>query len=121
MASAKVLSPMEAWEPWAVDAESPALVYGERVLATQQGVGLYAGDTKVAERSAGTAMLTTHRLAYVDEARPHERSAYVRLACIRQSEYYAGFLKSSPKLCLCACARHTLHGRAMSAALSTIP
>lgn len=91
---------MEAWEPWAVDVVSPALVRGERVLATQHGVGLYAGDNKVAERNAGTAMLTTHRLAYVDEAKPHERSAYVRLACIRQSEYYAGFLKSSPKIVL---------------------
>ena len=101
MAAAKVLlCPMEAWEPWAVEAASPALVRGERVLASQRGVGLYAGDTKVAERSAGTAMLTTHRLAYVDDARPRERSAYVRLACIRQSEYYAGFLKSSPKIVL---------------------
>ena len=101
MAAAKMLlCPMEGWEPWAVEAASPALVRGERVLASQRGVGLYAGDTKVAERSAGTAMLTTHRLAYVDDARPRERSAYVRLACIRQSEYYAGFLKSSPKIVL---------------------
>ena len=42
MAAAKVLCPMEAWEPWAVEAASPALVRGERVLATQHGVGLYA-------------------------------------------------------------------------------
>ena len=65
MAAAKVLCPMEAWEPWAVEAASPALVRGERVLATQHGVGLYAGDTKVAERSAGTRPMDVPCLRHV--------------------------------------------------------
>ena len=50
--------------------------------------------------ACGTAVLTTHRLAYVDDVRPQRHSCAVALECIKQSEHYAGFLKSSPKIAL---------------------
>lgn len=50
--------------------------------------------------ACGTAVLTTHRLAYVDDVRPQRSSCAIALDCIKQSEHYAGFLKSSPKIAL---------------------
>lgn len=97
---------LEAWEQWVVGGVPRArdLVHGESVIATQGGVGMYAGDHKVPSMGAGTAVLTTHRLAYVDAHHPLEHSAFVRMARIRESEHYAGFLRSSPKIVLkCVC------------------
>jgi len=93
---------MDAWEPWGVGGVPSAreLVQGERVITTQAGVGLYDGSTKSATRSCGTAALTTHRLAYIDARAPHTQSAFVRLAQVRQTEHFAGFLRSSPKIIL---------------------
>ncbi|WFD20618.1 amidase [Malassezia caprae] len=93
---------MDAWEPWGVGGVPSAreLVQDERVITTQAGVGLYDGNTKSATRSCGTAVLTTHRLAYIDARAPHTQSAFVRLAQVRQTEHYAGFLRSSPKVVL---------------------
>ena len=61
---------------------------------------MYDGSEKVPDMSCGTLVLTTHRLAYVDDARPLDQSRYVRLALVQQTEHYAGFLKSSPKITL---------------------
>ena len=93
---------MDAWEPWGVDGVPSAreLVQGERVITTQAGVGLYDGGAKSAARSSGTVVLTTHRLAYIDARAPRMQSAFVRLAQVRQTEHYAGFLRSSPKVVL---------------------
>lgn len=93
---------MEAWEPWGIGGVPSAreLVRHERVITTQAGVGLYEGQSKSATRSCGTMVLTTHRLAYVDDRAPHTHSAFVRLAHVRQTEHYAGFLRSSPKVIL---------------------
>ncbi|WFD28409.1 amidase [Malassezia nana] len=93
---------MDAWEPWSVGGGPSAreLVQGERVIITQAGVGLYEGNVKAAARSCGIAVLTTHRLAYIDDRAPRLHSAFVRLAQVRQTEHYAGFLRSSPKVIL---------------------
>lgn len=97
---------MEAWEPWTIDGvpKESDLVHGEIILMTQGGVGMYDGEMKVPDRAAGTLVITTHRLAYIDEHSPRKCSAFIRLPCIRQSEHYAGFLRSSPKITL-VCAR----------------
>ena len=91
---------MEAWEPWTIDGvpKESDLVHGEIILMTQGGVGMYDGEMKVPDRAAGTLVITTHRLAYIDEHSPRKCSAFIRLPCIRQSEHYAGFLRSSPKI-----------------------
>ena len=93
---------MEAWDAWALEAMPRAseLAQGESIITTQAGVGLYDGDAKVAQRNAGTLILTTHRLGYLDTKAPQAHSAYVRLALIRQTEHYSGFLRSSPKVVL---------------------
>jgi ESCRT-II complex subunit VPS36 len=56
---------------------------------------------KTPGRQNGFVHLTTHRLLYVDTARPSTNSFALSLSHIRQSEYYAGFLSSSPKVTLC--------------------
>lgn len=90
---------MERWERWEMRAADvrAALAPGEALLAEQGGVGMYDRQEKVPLRAAGTAVLTTHRLAYIDAARA-DQSCFVRLDTIRQTEHYAGFLKSSPKI-----------------------
>lgn len=97
---------MDAWEPWAVPSvpRPGDLAHGEAVILTQTGVGLYDGDNKVPTRSHGTAVLTTHRLAYIDARDALAQSAYVPLSSIRETEHYAGFLTSSAKIVL-RCAR----------------
>jgi ESCRT-II complex subunit VPS36 len=44
--------------------------------------------------------LTGHRLIYLDQAQPLLFSCQLSLALIRQTEYWAGFLKSSAKITL---------------------
>jgi ESCRT-II complex subunit VPS36 len=48
----------------------------------------------------GTIHITTHRLLYIDHAKPRKYSLSLSLGLIKQTEYYAGFLKSSPKVIL---------------------
>ncbi|WFD33130.1 amidase [Malassezia sp. CBS 17886] len=94
---------MDVWEPWPVPslARLPAsLAVGEAIVAMQGNVGMYDGGEKVAALACGTAVLTTHRLAYVDDAAPSTGSRSVRLDLVRQTEHYSGFLKSSPKITL---------------------
>lgn len=55
---------------------------------------------KTPGRQNGFVHLTTHRLLYVDATHPGTHSLALSLSFIRQSEYYAGFLSSSPKATL---------------------
>lgn len=74
---------------------------GESVLQSQVGVGLYEGRRRSEERDEGSVHLTTERLVYVDGRRPKSRSCALELQHIRQTEFWAGFLKkSSPKITL---------------------
>ncbi|KAF8321044.1 EAP30/Vps36 family-domain-containing protein [Cantharellus anzutake] len=86
----------------AVDGTAPsALLYeGEELLASQESVGLYDGEEKTQGRQDGTVMLTTHRLFYIDVALPKLNSLGLNLSSVKQTEFYAGFLTSSPKITL---------------------
>lgn len=61
---------------------------------------LFNRKEKTLNQSSGTIYLTSHRLIYVDALDPHFNSCYLDLNLIRQTECYAGFLKSSPKVTL---------------------
>ncbi|KAF8591776.1 hypothetical protein K439DRAFT_1326131 [Ramaria rubella] len=78
-----------------------ANLYDEEELgASQDGVGLYDANQKSLDHQVGTVHVTTHRLIYVDAAHPQSRSIAVALAHVTQTEFYAGFLKSSAKVTL---------------------
>ncbi|PKI82757.1 amidase [Malassezia vespertilionis] len=91
-----------AFVPWCVPgaALGALLARDETLVASQAGVGMYDGDQKVPSMNDGTLVLTTHRLVYVDARLPRTNSVFVRLAWIKQTEHYAGFLRSSPKITL---------------------
>ncbi|BGP43347.1 Vacuolar protein-sorting-associated protein 36 [Rhodotorula kratochvilovae] len=79
---------------------SAQLYPDERILTFADGVGLYDGKDKSPRHTDGRAVLTTHRALFISSSRPHSNSAYLPLALVRQTEYWAGFLKSSPKITL---------------------
>lgn len=76
------------------------LTPAEEVVTLCASVGLYSGPTKSLPHSSGTVYLTSHRLFYIDDKDPHRHSGHLDLDLIKNSEYYAGFLKSSPKVTL---------------------
>ncbi|KAL8825009.1 MAG: hypothetical protein Q9191_004673 [Dirinaria sp. TL-2023a] len=55
---------------------------------------------KIPNLQNGHAYLTSHRACYVDNAEPRKHSAAVDLKSIEKYGFYAGFLKSSPKITL---------------------
>ena len=57
-------------------------------------------NQKAPNHQNGSVHLTSHRLIYVDSVHPHRHSLAFALSDVRQSEYYAGFLTSSPKITL---------------------
>ncbi|KAJ9479487.1 Vacuolar protein-sorting-associated protein 36 [Pseudozyma hubeiensis] len=76
------------------------LFHDEEVVSLQDSIGLYDGKEKTLHQNNGTVYLTSHRLLYVDDLEPHRYSCCLDLSLVKQSEYYAGFLKSSPKITL---------------------
>lgn len=72
----------------------------EEVLLLTPGVGLYSGPSKSLPHASGTVYLTTHRIFYIDDVQPHKRSCFIKLSIIRETQFFAGFLKSSPKITL---------------------
>lgn len=78
----------------------PSLFDEESLLFVQDGVGLYEGKFKIPNYQNGHAYLTSHRVCYVDNADPRAFSVAVDLKEIERPEFYAGFLKSSPKITL---------------------
>ncbi|KAG0140432.1 hypothetical protein CROQUDRAFT_665191 [Cronartium quercuum f. sp. fusiforme G11] len=72
----------------------------ERILEHQLGVGIYDGKEKDEGRSDGEIILSSHRLIYIDTIKPQQQSCALELRLIRQTEYWSGFLKSSPKITL---------------------
>ncbi|CAB5200181.1 unnamed protein product [Rhizophagus irregularis] len=78
----------------------PVLVEGETILAIQDNVGLYDGNEKAAKYMSGNVYLTSHRIIYVDSERPKDNSIGVEIRLIKGREFYAGFVKSSPKITL---------------------
>ncbi|KAI5801593.1 EAP30/Vps36 family-domain-containing protein [Peziza echinospora] len=55
---------------------------------------------KVPNYQNGCAYLTTHRACYVDNAEPRKYSLAVDIKDVDRYEFYAGFLRSSPKITL---------------------
>ncbi|EJD05043.1 uncharacterized protein FOMMEDRAFT_105283 [Fomitiporia mediterranea MF3/22] len=91
----------------------PALLYDdERLLASQEGVGLYDGPNKSPAHQSGTVHITSHRLFFIAGAVSSSplhapppnvelgASVSLSLDTISHTESYTGFFKSSPKVTL---------------------
>ncbi|KAJ4425134.1 Vacuolar protein-sorting-associated protein 36 [Gnomoniopsis sp. IMI 355080] len=78
----------------------PAYLPDEVLLFVQDNVGLYEGKYKLPNQQNGQVYLTSHRVCYVDKADPRKNSVALDLKDIERHEFYAGFLKSSPKVTL---------------------
>ncbi|KAL1302005.1 hypothetical protein AAFC00_002457 [Neodothiora populina] len=78
----------------------PSLLPDETLLFVQDSVGLYEGKYKIPNYQNGHAYLTSHRACYVDNEDPRKNSVAVELRDVDRPEFYAGFLKSSPKITL---------------------
>ncbi|OJD37378.1 vacuolar protein sorting protein [Diplodia corticola] len=76
----------------------PELLPDEALLFVQDAVGLYEGKYKIPDYQDGHAYLTSHRVCYVDNKEPRKSSVAVSLKDVERPEFYAGFLKSSPKV-----------------------
>ncbi|KAG8691449.1 hypothetical protein FRC11_003724 [Ceratobasidium sp. 423] len=78
-----------------------ALLYeDEGLVASQDSVGLYDGKEKTPDHQNGTIHVTSYRLIYIDNVHPRKFSTSCNLSRIKQTDVYAGFLKSSPKVIL---------------------
>ncbi|KAF2748809.1 Vps36-domain-containing protein [Sporormia fimetaria CBS 119925] len=78
----------------------PSLLPDETLLFVQDAVGLYEGKFKLPKYQNGQAYLTSHRVCYVDHQEPRSCSVAVQLKDVERPDFYAGFLKSSPKITL---------------------
>lgn len=78
----------------------PSLYDDESLLFVQDDVGLYEGKFKIPSYQNGHAYLTSHRVCYIDKDEPRKFSVAIDLKEIERTEFYAGFLKSSPKITL---------------------
>ncbi|KAL8674828.1 MAG: hypothetical protein Q9168_000809 [Polycauliona sp. 1 TL-2023] len=78
----------------------PSLLPDETLLFVQDAVGLYEGKFKIPAFQNGHAYLTSHRACYVDNGDPRESSVAINLKDVERYDFYAGFLKSSPKVTL---------------------
>ncbi|KAI2483687.1 Vps36-domain-containing protein [Pyrenophora tritici-repentis] len=78
----------------------PSLLPEETLLFVQDQVGLYEGKFKIPEYQNGQSYLTSHRVCYVDHNEPRKNSVAIFLKDVEKADFYAGFLKSSPKITL---------------------
>ncbi|GAA6018704.1 hypothetical protein JCM11491_001272 [Sporobolomyces phaffii] len=83
-----------------LDTLSAQLYPDETLVLSQDGVGLYDGKDKSPLHYEGRLHLTSHRLVFVSTASDAIPAAALPLALVRQTEYWTGFLKSSPKITL---------------------
>ncbi|KAI1767251.1 Vps36-domain-containing protein [Hypoxylon sp. FL1150] len=99
----------------------PSYLPDEVLLFVQDNVGLYEGKYKLPNQQNGQVYLTSHRICYVDKQEPRKHSVALDLKEVERYEFYAGFLKSSPKVTLIPkpAKRGSLQSRA-AAATSTI-
>ncbi|RPA79215.1 hypothetical protein BJ508DRAFT_416000 [Ascobolus immersus RN42] len=81
-------------------ANRPVLQPDEDLLQVQESVGLYSGKQKIPNYQNGAIYLTSHRLLYISNTSASTHNIALDLSSIRRTEYYAGFLKSSPKITL---------------------
>ncbi|KAK4048559.1 Vacuolar protein-sorting-associated protein 36 [Microbotryomycetes sp. JL201] len=78
---------------------SAQLYPDEHVIMQQDGVGLYDGKDKAPDYFDGRLYLTSHRLVFINSNR-RAQSIALSLDTVEQTEYWTGFLKSSPKVTL---------------------
>ncbi|PVI06268.1 Vps36-domain-containing protein [Periconia macrospinosa] len=78
----------------------PTLLPEETLLFVQDAVGLYSAKLKLPEYQNGQAYLTSHRVCYVDQKEPRQKNLAINLRDVERHEFYARFLKSSPKITL---------------------
>ncbi|KAI0600076.1 EAP30/Vps36 family-domain-containing protein [Biscogniauxia sp. FL1348] len=78
----------------------PSYLPDEVLLFVQDNVGLYEGKYKLPNQQNGQVYLTSHRICYVDKQEPRKHSVALDLRDVERYEFYAGFLKSSPKVTL---------------------
>ncbi|KAI4866233.1 Vps36-domain-containing protein [Hypoxylon rubiginosum] len=100
----------------------PSYLPDEVLLFVQDNVGLYEGKYKLPNQQNGQVYLTSHRICYVDKQEPRKHSVALDLKDVERYEFYAGFLKSSPKVTLIPkpARRGSLQSRAAAASTSTI-
>ncbi|KAM4054552.1 EAP30/Vps36 family protein [Hirsutella rhossiliensis] len=99
----------------------PSYLPDEVLLFVQDNVGLYEGKFKLPDQQNGQVYLTSHRICYVDKNEPRANSLALDLKDIDRHDFYAGFLKSSPKITITPkpLKRPSLHSRAISGAASS--
>ncbi|KAG8900824.1 hypothetical protein FRB99_005747 [Tulasnella sp. 403] len=94
------------------------LYESEDLIASQDSVGLYDGKDKSLHHQNGTVHVTSHRLFYIDLRDPRGSSIAMNLSNVRQTDSYAGFLTSSPKISLAFGTSSTASGDRSSLTLS---
>ncbi|GAA5943032.1 ESCRT-II subunit protein VPS36 [Sporobolomyces koalae] len=80
----------------------------EQLVTHQDGVGLYDGRDKSPSHDHGRIVLTSHRVMFIPTPPPTSTSTTTKTALpialelelVKQTEYWTGFLKSSPKITL---------------------
>lgn len=78
----------------------PVFQIDEHDIAIQDGVGLYQDTIKLCDYQYGRIYLTTSRIIYVPEGHTKHLPLSLDLEYIDNCSFYAGFLKSSPKIIL---------------------
>ncbi|WWC70241.1 uncharacterized protein I206_104191 [Kwoniella pini CBS 10737] len=79
---------------------------GEQWIGSWDGIGLYEGNNKIPLYQSITVHLTNHRLILIPESTPSTSSSStpsslaMYLSYVRQTEFYAGFMRSSAKITL---------------------
>lgn len=88
-------------------------VHGKRRLMSSR-----CRKFKLPNQQNGQVYLTSHRICYVDKLEPRANSVALELKEVDRYDFYAGFLKSSPKVTIVPkpSKRSSLHNRAISKA-----
>lgn len=68
----------------------PTLLPEETLLFVQDAVGLYSSKLKIPEYQNGQAYLTSHRVCYVDQKEPRQKSLAIHLRDVERHEFYVG-------------------------------
>ncbi|BEJ01532.1 hypothetical protein CcaverHIS631_0602140 [Cutaneotrichosporon cavernicola] len=88
------------WSTWELPAGASiaeSLGDGEAWIGGWDGVGLYEGNNKVPTYQTFTLHITTHRVLLVPDT-PSPPPLQCALSHVRETQFYAGFMRSSPKV-----------------------
>ncbi|GMK58389.1 hypothetical protein CspeluHIS016_0504210 [Cutaneotrichosporon spelunceum] len=88
------------WSTWELPAGASvaeSLGDGEAWIGGWDGVGLYEGNNKVPTYQSFTLHITTHRVLLVPDT-PTPLPLQCALSHVRETQFYAGFMRSSPKV-----------------------